>query len=307
MFMIVSLIVIALAGGCMLYLFLEGSAAQRILSAWSDAKLAELGIAVEGDSLKDYRLHGSVHGAEVEVHAMVERAPPGAREDEPKKTVCVIKLALPLPDLIVCRSTDVDRVMGPLPAVPRTRTGHADFDKVYSLFVSSGATGDQGGAEGGYRRPGTIGPLGWAKPPILDRLTDLGLVWMRAREGACELAFEIFVPEDTVRAVVTSANMLRALTGAALIPVPAGEPVPKRDAAGPRNLALFGPVAGGLWAIILAMPLSVGLDLSMTETVLCVIGGVSLICCAIGASKLRELKRGPPWSTPAPGAGNARV
>lgn len=295
MFLTISLLIVALAVGCVVYFVLAARAARRVALTWSREKLCELGIALEGDPLGAYTLHGSVHGAELEVHSRVESAPPGAREGEGKKTVCVVKLPLAVPDLIVCRSVEVDRVMGPLPAVPRTLTGHADFDKVYSLFVSNTTAGPEvSGA--GYRQSGAGGALGWAKPSILDRLTELGLEWMRVRAGACELTFLPFMPEDTVRAAIASANLSRAQAGTTLVPDGSGLRAADRDASKPLEVIIAGPFLGLFACGFPGTLLMKGLDLPVLETVLFIVGGASLIGCIAAWRELGKMKQGIPWS-----------
>ncbi len=295
MFLTISLLIVALAVGCIVYLLLAARAARRVVLTWSREKLCELGIALEGDPLGAYTLHGSVHGAELKVHSRVDRAPPGAREDESKKTVCAVELPLAVPDLIVCRTVEVDRVMGPLPAVPRTLTGHADFDKVYSLFVSNTTAGPEVyGA--GYRQSGAGGALGWAKPPILDQLNELGLEWMRVRSGACDLTFLPFMPEDTVRAAVASANLSRAQAGATLVPERDGPRAADRDASKPLGIIIAGPFFGLFACGFPGSVLIQGLKLPVLETILFIVGGASLIACVAAWRELGKMKQGVPWS-----------
>jgi hypothetical protein len=301
MFMTISLILVTLALGWMVYLHIEGNAVRGAVSNWVRGILGELGIAFDGNPLGTYVLTGSVHGTALKAENYAERAPPGAREDESKKTVCIIELPLAVPDLIVCRTADVDRVMGPLPAVPRTLTGHDDFDKVYSLFVSN-TTAVPDAAGSGYRQSGATGALGWAKPPILDRLTDLSLEWMRVRTGACELAFKPFQPTGMVRAVLTCANLSRSATGAAWIPVPARDFSASIDIKEAGSTLLFGPLTGAFWGGVLGAAIAAGSHGPGVETVLCSSASISMICAAF-ATRALLLRRGivprPPHSNDA--------
>jgi len=58
---------------------------------------------------------------------------PGDQTD----TVCMLRFAAPLPNLVVCSEREIEAVMGPLPSAPRVRTGHCAFDRAFAVFVWS--------------------------------------------------------------------------------------------------------------------------------------------------------------------------
>jgi hypothetical protein len=170
--------------------------------AATEAALAATGLRVEGDVL-------GFHVARLLEDGGVEVTRDG-----------VARVAAPLLDQIVCKVSEIDEVMGPLPAVPRVRTGHAPFDAEYAIFV--GVSG--GGSAGSYRAAPTGGDTPWARPPILDALQRLGLQRMRIREGQAELTF---VPALPIEAAGRAARLALAVERAARgMPLPSLAPLP---------------------------------------------------------------------------------
>jgi hypothetical protein len=138
---------------------------------------------------------------------------------------CVARVAVPLADQIVCKADQAERMMGPLPAAPRVRTGHWAFDGAYAIFVGSSA----GRTAGSYRAAIVEGDTPWAQAPVLDGFLDLGLRWMRIHDGTAELVFPQLAIEDVVRAMGVAHAVERAAQGK---PLPAIERGPKRPGSG---------------------------------------------------------------------------
>jgi len=158
------------------------------------AKLAHAGLQATGDLLGCFVVH-PLEGRGVVVTNRTRHMHPGAKP--PGDEVCLALLDVPLVDQIVCRAAEADAVMGPLPAVPRLYTGHAPFDAEYVVFV--GVTGRAQPA-GSYRASPVAGDVPWALPEVLDRFIELGISWMRVRDGHAELAFAPLEIEDVGRA-----------------------------------------------------------------------------------------------------------
>lgn len=245
------------------------------------------GLALTGDPFAQHRLEGTVGDTRITVHHRVPRPRPGAREDDTSPTVCFVELELNVPDLIVCQIKEVDRVMGPLPAVSRTRTGHAAFDEAFAVFASTSA------AESGssYRGAPVIPSIAWARASVVERLVELGLLWIRVRDQRCEVAFEPSGPEDEVRAARTSVNLARAVAGAPLLPVDEGSRTSVRESSSPVVVALVGAVAGLFLGFAVGSPAAYLLDLPPTETVLWFIAGTSVPGCAIATMALAHVRR----------------
>jgi hypothetical protein len=123
--------------------------------------------------------------------------PSVAQESE---VVCLVKVPADLADQLVCAASEVDAVMGPMPSVPRVKTGFAPFDHRYALFG---------------------GPAPWAKRALVERFLELGLRWLRVREGRCEIAFPPLATEDLPRAIALAATVARLPSGAGSLPRPA--------------------------------------------------------------------------------------
>ncbi len=221
---------------------------RRRAEADAAAKFAPAGLLANGDLLGCF-VARPLEGTDVIVTDRTRHMRPGAKP--PGDEVCLAVLDLPLVDHIVCRAADADAVMGPLPAVPRLHTGHAPFDGEYAVFV--GVTGNAQPA-GSYRAAPVASDVPWALLVVLDRFMELGLSWMRVRDGRAELAFPPLEVEDVGRA---------AALALAIEPIARGGPVPAL-VRGPRVLR---PERGsrlqiGNWFGIVPTSALVGLPIS---------------------------------------------
>ncbi len=192
------------------------NAARRLALADAATKLAEAGLAATGNLLGSYVAH-PVQGSDVTITNRTRPVRPGATE--PGDEACIVTVDLPLADQIVCRAAEADVVMGPLPAVPRRRTGHAPFDDAYAVFV--GVTGEAPPAVS-YRSAPVAGDVRWAQLALLDRLVELGLLWMRIRDGHAEIAFPPLEAEDVGRAAALARAMERVVHGGQIPPLVEG-------------------------------------------------------------------------------------
>lgn len=175
------------------------------------------GLAVDGNPLGSYSLRGQFATVDLVLdNGKAEKLPGPSSETS---TVCMVRVDAPLPDMVVCSASEIDRVMGPLPSAERVRTGHAGFDARYAVFIAR--------EQSHYRgvEPASAGP--WAAPATLDRLLDLDLAWMRVREGKVEIALAVLSPEDVARGLAVGANVARASRGEALIDVRPGVVEPR--------------------------------------------------------------------------------
>lgn len=212
-----ALVVLVFAFGAAAYL----ARARRIVVSRDtkriDDALAITGLDVAGDVLRSYVLRGRARGIDLVVDNGSSQRRPGPGDES--FSVCSVRFAAGMQDLIVCRVSEIDAVMGALPAAPRVRTGHERFDSMYAVFVSGGSSAE-------YRGPAPIELGGFAVPKILGRFLDLDLCWMRAQGGNIEIAFTTLDAEDVTRAVDVAASV--ALTAR-------GEP-PLDVAGGPREI-----------------------------------------------------------------------
>jgi hypothetical protein len=193
------LLVVAVVWSALLVRAGEGGDRRRAADATQ--ALERTGLVVSGDPLGSYALVGRAHDVDITLENGDAKPRPGVtQESEP---VCLVKVAADLADQLVCVASEVDAVMGPLPSVPRIKTGFAPFDQRYAVFG---------------------GPAPWAQPALLQRFLDLGLRWLRVREGRCEIAFPPLATDDLPRAIALGATVARLPSGA----------VPVEAARGPR-------------------------------------------------------------------------
>ncbi|RYE85867.1 MAG: hypothetical protein EOO75_16465, partial [Myxococcales bacterium] len=180
-------------------------------TAAATAELSATQLTPSGDVLASYELRGTAQGEPVELLGDTTRPLPGASQQEAR--VCLVRVAAPLADLLVCRQGEVDVIMGPLPATPRLRAGHAPFDAQYAIFRSA-----TGGDEASYRDGAGVARLPWARPELLERLQQLGLRWLRVRDGRAELAFPRLPPTAAIEASEAAAAFARAAAGKPPLP-----------------------------------------------------------------------------------------
>ena len=251
-------VLLAIAGIATVPLVRRFNAARRVATAEAAAKLAGAGLKTTGNPLGSFTAH-PVEGAGMAVANRTRPVRPGATE--PGDEACVVSIDLPLVDQIVCSAADVDKVMGPLPAVPRVRTGHERFDTAYAVFI--GVNGAAPPASS-YRMAPVAGDVPWAQPALLDRLLELDLLWMRVRDGQAQLAFPPLEAEDVGRATALARAFEQAARGLPLPPLVRGPRIVQ-----PRHFPgeivvkswlvsiLAGPIASVLLTCILA---SAGVD-----------------------------------------------
>jgi hypothetical protein len=185
-------------------------AAQLRAKAAARADLAKTGLTPSGNPLGVFKLQGAMHGVEVTLENGTSIRPPGARDGEGGYgNVCVVHVAAPLGDQLVCKLGEVDQMLGPLPTVPRLRTGHAPFDERYAIFMGK----PREEALGSYRDAQDTSSIPWAQAPILDSLWELRLLLLRVQEGRVELVFPSFAIEDVGRAAALAAAVAQASVG----------------------------------------------------------------------------------------------
>lgn len=185
----------------------RGQASRRRAEADAAARLAAAGLQAKGELLGTF-VARPVDGLEVVLTNRTPQTRPGA--SEPTGTACVARIAVPLVDQIVCKAAEADLVMGPLPAVPRVRTGYAPFDDVYAVFVGVAGGAPDGGS---YRAAPVAGDIPWAQTPLLESLLELELHWLRVQEGRADLVFPALEIEDVGRAAALAAAVEHAAAG----------------------------------------------------------------------------------------------
>jgi len=193
----------------------EGQRARERAEADAARSLAVAGLRANGDLLGAFVARPE-EGVDVILTNRKPQTRPGATE--PTGDMCVVRLAVPLEDQIVCKVAETEMVMGPLPAVPPTRTGYPPFDDTYALFVGPAA----GAPSGSYREAPVAGSTRWAQTPLLDGLLDLDLLWLRVQDGHAELAFPPLEVEDVARAAALAVAIEHAARGRPLPALPRG-------------------------------------------------------------------------------------
>ncbi|MBX3189963.1 MAG: hypothetical protein KF819_23260 [Labilithrix sp.] len=193
----------------------------------------EIGLEIDGDPIGACAMRGTVHDVALTVEVQATRSLPGPSDVSHVATA--IGAGVPLPDLVVCRRSDVDSVMGPIPAVAPQPTGVPAFDATYAMFVGVGASPHH---PAGYRDAGAPSPaLAWVDPKTLADLGAQRLIFMRVRDGRCDLAFDPTSADGVGPLVATAANVVRRATGRPLV-----APAPKRTIVTPA--LSYGRVTG---------------------------------------------------------------
>jgi hypothetical protein len=178
------------------------------------AKLRAHGLTLEGALQKTFNRRGafeirssardSVPASTLRNDATVKL--PGASGKS--RDACIVQLDVPLPDLLICKVSEIDLLLGPLPSLRRTRTGDPAFDDAYAIFI-------QGEVEGpsGFRESGSATSRLWSDSLVRAELLDLRTVWVRVREGHLEIALEPTALHGAVRALRLAVGIHRAVRG----------------------------------------------------------------------------------------------
>ncbi|MFO0593205.1 MAG: hypothetical protein U0441_37020 [Polyangiaceae bacterium] len=272
--------------GAFLYAYVLNAVlrARRAYIGETTRALEAVGLKAKGNSGGPFVLNANDGDVHVEATGPVKRAAPGARPDEARVEVCAVDLPLPLPDCLICRADEVDRMMGPLSPFPRTRTGHIEFDERYRVYFSGDAA--TSGADAGYRDGAVGNRVSWAQPAILERLLELELRWLRVRDQQCEATFPVLAPTDMVRALRTCENLGRLARGRSLTPVSPGPLAPLRDPSKLLNNVIFPPLMGIFWTMLLSFFVSYALGFSAWDTGFSFVGAILLLNAIIVAPKL---------------------
>lgn len=185
---------------------------------------AERGISVTGVPFDNYKLNGDIHGVSLQFASDVNSDLPNGTT-EPLR-LSQVKFAAPIPDLVLCRTADIDRIMGMLPHVAKTSTTNADFDCQYGLFVT--ALVEPTACD--FRSAPANAALRWATSEVLQRMLDLKVVSMRVKEGQCELNVErvhlgqvdaLLCLASDVGSLVQQRQPVKAVAQKAILPKPA--------------------------------------------------------------------------------------
>lgn len=119
-----------------------------------------------------WALAGTKDGARLTIESSVNKALPGrSPESDERAERTWLTGASAGPDVIVCRRDLTDAIAGPLSTIPKRKTGDADFDARYDVLTTDPAF-----------------DATWFPPARVRRaLMDLGLSWLRRKDGALEV------------------------------------------------------------------------------------------------------------------------
>ena len=171
--------------GMLMHVASEEKRERQARIAEAKAKIREAGFFSDGDPFEQAQIGVSADGIDSLLHTQCERPLPG--KTGAGRTVCLVSLNVEGPDMLICRKSDSDEIMGPLPTALRFPLGDAIFDEEYVAYAGGEVSG---GKESGYRGGPERPPISWAQPAILRRLQDFGLIWLRVRDGEAEIAFQ---------------------------------------------------------------------------------------------------------------------
>lgn len=129
-------------------------------------------------------LSGVRDGVTLRIEMDVSRAYPGKpldpSADDIHRSGTLVVAQAKGEDVLVCRRALSDQIVGPVPAVPRRRTGDAVFDDAFDVF-STDAEFDA-----------TSFPPAHARAALLQ----LGLKWLRRKDGRLEMFLEKISPNQ---------------------------------------------------------------------------------------------------------------
>ncbi|NMO16127.1 hypothetical protein HPC49_17785 [Pyxidicoccus fallax] len=185
--------------------------------AWLEkagGEYAEHGVTLSDDE-KVRWVARPAEGGGVEVQGFVEGLfPPGADPERVGgKDSSLLKVPLTGGGLLVLTPDLVEPLLGPLPPVPRVRTGSARFDKAFATFAQGGD----------LPRWPTGTPF--LSPDDLAFLQAHGLRWLRWNDDLLEVAFEPRSPPDTVP-LLAFAHALRRRGQGRAVATPSAEAPP---------------------------------------------------------------------------------
>jgi hypothetical protein len=147
---------------------------------------------------------------DIEVRGKVYQSAPGADPErvQPKDSTH-LRTALPGGGLLMVPPDAVEPLLGPMPPIPRVRTGHVRFDAAFATFAREGAL--------------PVWPNGESFPSAedLDFLRAHGLRWLRWQDDTLEADFEPRQPADAVALVAFAQALRRRQKGR---PAPTPEP-----------------------------------------------------------------------------------
>ncbi len=177
-----------------------------------EAALRELGLEVEGDPLDSFVARGQYSDVFIDLASRTSRRPPGSAQEY--RTVGVLSFPLALPDMVVCSLAEKEAIMGPLPAVPRSLTGHDRFDAAYAVYVSP----ELPVADTDFRTAPRGAPSSWARPGLLEQLLEARVHWIRVENQQCSVVLPLVDAENVEAALSVGSNFALAASGRLLLP-----------------------------------------------------------------------------------------
>lgn len=174
-----------------LFIVLDVARGKRLRAA-EKRVLERTGLQASVEWLEPERLSGVRDGIPMSIAVGVSRPYPGKSETEgPPGTL--VEAPAAGGDVLVCRRDLSDLIVGPLPAVPRHRTGDAAFDGGFDLF-SADATFDAS-----------------SFPPARARavLQQLGLQYLRRKDGRLEVFLASISPNQAESVVALAVTLAR--------------------------------------------------------------------------------------------------
>ncbi|WP_155893459.1 hypothetical protein [Cystobacter fuscus] len=155
-----------------------------------------------------------VEASEVELEGFVEGLLPPGADSERVSGASSSRLKVPLPGggLLMIPPDLVEPLLGPLPPVPRVRTGEARFDAAFSSFAQGGEP------------PRWPSGAPFLSPEDLAFLQAHRMRWLRWNDDLLEVAFAPRTPADAVPLLAFAQALRRGQQGRAASTPPAAAP-----------------------------------------------------------------------------------
>lgn len=175
------------------------------------------GMSFKGDPLDDFQMRGTCRGIEMSLANWMRVEVPGPSGLQ--QACGRVEFDANIRDMLICRQSDVDKLLGPIPGVARTSTGNPSFDSSYGVFVAPPA----GETAASFRDAPGADILIWAKSEVLQEFMEQEVLWFRAQNGRCHLVCPPMGTGAAHSALALCANIARAAVGKSLLEMPERE------------------------------------------------------------------------------------
>ncbi len=163
--------------------------------------LKAAGLQISGDPFGGYELHGNYEGIDLRLGNRSSLRPPWEHHTKDLLSCATVTFWAPVPNSIVCRWYERDRVAVHFPPVAQVGTGFAEFDAAFAVFVDP------------YRRPAahpgsSSANLRWPPSETLGVFVEMNLRWLHVNNETAVLVLPTINDPRDIERVLSLASML---------------------------------------------------------------------------------------------------